>query len=124
MGGYLNSQASRQHETRIVKSRQISFFVEQDLLSKVMGAIVNDVLPRFAQLPHFLDFVALQSENGPRKEIAAMSFWDDGLEGSESVSREFRSEIQRAVGTNPSRKAYDILRVVVRDTDGQPCLDV
>jgi len=107
-----------------VKSRQVSFFVEPDLVSGVMNAVVNDVLPRFSQLPHFLGFVALQSESGPRKEIVAMSFWDDELEGSESVSREFRAEIRRVVGTNPTRKTYDILRVMVRDTHGQPCLDL
>jgi hypothetical protein len=103
-----------------MKSRQISFFVEHDLLPSVMAGIVDDVLPRFAPLPHFLGFVALQSESGPRKEIVAMSFWDDGLEG---VSREFRAEVQRVVGTNPARKSYEILRVLVRDASGQPCLD-
>ena len=107
-----------------MKSRQVSFFIDQDLLPSVMGTIVNDVLPRYGNLPHFLGFVALQSESGPRKEIVALSFWDDGLEGSETASREFRSEIQRVVGTNPTRKAYDIVRVMVRDTDGQPCLDL
>jgi hypothetical protein len=53
-----------------------------------------------------------------------MSFWDDGLEGSESVSQEFRDEIRRVGATNPSRKAYDIVRVMVRDTQGEPYLDL
>jgi hypothetical protein len=88
-----------------------------------MTAIVNDV-PRFSLLPHFLGFVALRSESGPRREIVAMSFWDDGLEGSESVSQEFRDEIRRVGATNPSRKAYDIVRVMVRDTQGEPYLDL
>jgi hypothetical protein len=107
-----------------VKSRQVSFFAEPDLLPGIMSAIANDVLPRFSQLPHFLGFVALQSESGPRREIVVMSFWDDELEGSESVSQDFRDEIQRIAGTYPARRAYEILRVMVRDAHGDPCLDL
>ena len=36
------------------------------------------------RFPHFLGFVALQSE-GSRPKVVAMSFWDDGLEGSEAI---------------------------------------
>ena len=107
-----------------MKSRQVSFFVEPDLLPGIMSAVADDVLPRFGQLPHFLGFVALQSESGARREIVAMSFWDDELEGSEAVSQDFRDEIQRIAGTNPTRRAYEILRVMVRDAHGQPCLDL
>jgi hypothetical protein len=107
-----------------VKSRQVSFFVEPDLLPGIMSAIANDVLPRFGQLPHFLGFVALQSESGYRREIVAMSFSDDELEGSESVSKDFRDEIRRIAGTNPTRRGYEILRVVVRDAHGRPCLNL
>jgi hypothetical protein len=106
-----------------MKSRQVSFFVETDLLPVVMLTIQDEVLPRFCQMPHFLGFVALRSETGTRPEVAALSFWDDGLEDSEAISEEFRGEIQRVTGTTSSRKAFDILRVIVRDTNGEPCLD-
>jgi hypothetical protein len=53
-----------------------------------------------------------------------MSFWDDELEGSESISKDFRDQIRRIAGTNPTRRGYEILRVMVRDAHGQPCLDL
>jgi len=52
-----------------------------------------------------------------------MSFWDDGLEDSEAISDSFRSEIQNVTGTAPARRAFDVLRVMVRDTNGDVCLD-
>ncbi len=52
-----------------------------------------------------------------------MSFWDDGLEGSEASSEDFRNEIEAITGTTPARRAFDILKVMVRDTNGKPCLD-
>jgi len=106
-----------------MKSRCVSFFVEEPLIPEVVRRIQEDVLPRFSQLPHFLGFVALQSELSPRPEIVAMSFWDDGLEDSEAISDSFRSEIQNVTGTAPARRAFDVLRVMVRDTNGDVCLD-
>jgi hypothetical protein len=106
-----------------LKSRQVSFFVEEDLLPIVMRTVQDEVLPRFCQMPHFLGFIALRSEMGPRPEVVARSFWDDGLEDFEAISEEFRGELQRLAGTASSRKAFDILRVMVRDTNGEPCLD-
>ena len=106
-----------------MKSRQVSFFVEEDLLPSVMRTVEDEVLPRFPRMSHFLGFVALRSEQGPRPEIVALSFWDDGLEDSEAVSEAFRSELQRVTGTASARKAFDILRVMVRDTKGEPCVD-
>ena len=107
-----------------VKSRQVSFYVEPRLVPDVITTIDEEVLPRFSQMPHFLGFVALQSElGGARPEIVALSFSDDGLEDSETASEEFRDEIQRVTGTTSSRKAFDILRVMVHDTNGAPCHD-
>lgn len=117
------SKSSRWWWCEAMKSRQVSFFVEPHLLPGVMSAVDEEVLPRFSQIPHFLGFVALQSELGPRPEIVAMSFWDDGLADSEAASEEFRDEIQRVTGTTSARKAFNILRVMVRDTNGNPCLD-
>ena len=101
----------------------MSFFVEDKLIPDVVRRVQEDVLPRFSVLPHFLGFVALQSEVGPRPEIVAMSFWDEGLEDSEAISEDFRNEIEAVTGTTPARRAFDILRVMVRDTDGNVCLD-
>ena len=94
------------------------------MIVEVVRSVQEEVLPRFSQLPHFLGFVALESEVGPRPEIVAMSFWDDGLEDSEAFSEDFRNEIERVTGLTPARRAFDILRVMVRDTDGNVCLDV
>ncbi len=106
-----------------MKSGCVSFFVDEDLVPEVVRRVQEDVLPRFSQLPHFLGFVALQSELGPRPEIVAMSFWDDGLDESESISEHFRNAIESVTGASPVRRAFDILRVMVRDTSGEVCLD-
>jgi len=106
-----------------MKSRSVSFFVPDELVPEVVRRVQDEVLPRFSQMPHFLGFVTLQSELGPRPEIVAMSFWDDGLEGSEASSEDFRNEIEAITGTTPARRAFDILKVMVRDTNGKPCLD-
>jgi hypothetical protein len=106
-----------------MKSRSVSFFVDGDLVPEVVRRVQEDVLPRFSQLPHFLGFVALRSELGPRPEILVMSFWDDGLEESEAISENFRDEIAAVTGSSPARQAFDILRVVVRDVNGDVCVD-
>jgi hypothetical protein len=106
-----------------MKSRCVSFFVEDELVADVVRRVERDVLPRFSQLPHFLGFVALRSESGPRPEVVTMSFWDDGLEASEAMSEDFRNEIEAVTGSAPARRAFDILRVMVRDTHGDVCLD-
>ena len=106
-----------------MKSRSVSFFVDELLVPEVVRRIQEEVLPRFSKLPHFLGFVALQSELSSRPEIVAMSFWDDGLAESEAISDDFRREIQTVTGTAPARRAFDILRVMVRDTNGEVCLD-
>lgn len=101
----------------------MSFFVDEPLIPEVVRRIQEDVLPRFSELPHFLGFVALQSEIGPPPEIVAMSFWDDGLAESEAISEDFRSQVQAVTRTAPARQAFDVLRVMVRDTNGDICLD-
>jgi hypothetical protein len=106
-----------------MKSRCVSFFVEADMVPEVVRRIEEGVLPRFSHLPHFLGFVALKSEVGRRPEIVAMSFWDDGLDDSEMISENFRNEVEAVTGTTPARRAFDILRVMVRDTNGNSCLD-
>lgn len=107
-----------------VKSRRVTFFVEAEhQIWDVMAAIEAEVLPRYSALPHFLGFVALQSELGPRPEIVLISMWDEGLEDSEVLYDVFRDEIQRVTGMLPARQSFDIVRVMVRDTNGDVCLD-
>jgi len=88
-----------------------------------MTAIDANVLPRYSLLPHFFGFVALESELGPRPEIVIISLWDDELSESEATYELFRDEIQRLTGMTPARQAFDILRVMVRDTNGDICID-
>ena len=109
---------------RQAKSRIVSFFAESDQIPEVVHAIDNEVLPRFNQLPHFLGFVGLQSESGSRPEVVGISLWASDLDTSEAASEEFRDEIHRVTGTTPSRKGYDVLRVMVYDGDGELCIDL
>jgi hypothetical protein len=106
------------------KSRIVNFYVEPESVSTIVRAIDEEVLPRFAALPHFLGRVLLQSEAGPRPEVVRISMWAAGLENSEAISEEFRDEVLRLTGTNPARRAYDNLRIMVRDTDGEICVDL
>lgn len=107
-----------------VKSRVVSFFADADLIPDIVRAIDEDVLPRYQELPHFVSFVALRSETGPRPEVVAISVWRSGLEGSEEISEAFRDEVHRVTGTTPSRRGYDTLRIVAYDADGQACVDL
>jgi len=101
-----------------VRTRLVSFFAEPDQIPEVERRIHEEVLPRFMTIPHFLGFVALQSE-GMRPEIVAMSFWNDGLEGSEAISEEFRNEVERVTGATPARKEFGIVKVLVRAPNGK-----
>ena len=101
-----------------MRSRQINFFIKEDLLPEVMESISTNVLPRFREMPHFLGLTVLKSASGPLAEIVATSYWDDGLEDSESVSAEFVDELYRVTGASPSRKVFDIVLATVRCSDG------
>ena len=101
----------------------MNFFVEPEMVSDILTRIEKEVLPRFSRLPHFLGFVALKSETNTRPEIVALSFWDDGLEGSEEASEAFRDQVEEMTGAAPGRKTFEIIRAMVRDTDGAVCLD-
>lgn len=99
------------------------FFAEEDQMFDVKRRINDEVLPRFSEVPEFLGFVALQSE-GSRPEVIAMSFWNDGLEGSEAISEEFRDEIERVTGAALARKEFTIVKMMMRGSNGEVCLDV
>ena len=90
--------------------------------SDVKRRIDDEVLPRFSEVPQFLGFVALQSEGS--RQVVAISFWDDGLEGSKAFSEEFRDEIERVTGAALARREFTIVRMLMRGTDGAVYLDV
>lgn len=106
-----------------MKSRRVSFFIEREQIGTVVTAIETEVLPFYSSRPHFLGFLALEAELGPRPEVVVITLWDDGLTDSEALSDAFREQVQRVTGMMPARQAFDILRVMVRDTNGDICLD-
>ena len=102
----------------------MSFFVEPDLVPDVMRSVDEEVLPRFATLPHFLGVVALHSDRGPRTEIVAISLWDDdGLDESEEISQDLRDRVEQFTGTAPTRKTFGILRAMLRNRSGEVVLE-
>jgi hypothetical protein len=117
------STATSQVRTGTVKSRRVTFFVERQQIRDVVTTIESEILPAYSARPHFLGFLALQSELGSRPEVVVISLWNDDLKDSEELSETFRDEIQRVTGMMPARQAFDILRVMVRDTNGDICLD-
>ena len=104
-------------------ARLVSLFAEPDKIPDVKRRIDQEVLPRFLAIPHFLGFVALQS-GGSRPELVALSLWDDGLEGSEAISEEFRDEIERVTGSAPARKEFHIVKMMVRGPNGKVFLNL
>ena len=108
-----------------MKCRQLSFYAEPAIAAQTMQTIADDIIPRYLEAPHFLGYVVLQSDPPPghdrpggRREITVMSFWEDGLEGSEPISKEFVGVVNRVAGTHPIRKSYDLLRAMWRNRAG------
>ena len=108
-----------------MKCRQLSFYATPEAVDSALATIAGEVIPRFISRPHFIGYVVLQAQTGPghiesntRREITVMSFWEDGLEGSESIVQEFIGEVNRVAGTNPTRKSFDLLKAMWRDSAG------
>jgi hypothetical protein len=101
----------------VVKARSVHFFAESERIPEVTRRINDEVLPRFSAMPEFLGFVILQSE-GSRPEIIAISFGDHGLDGSEAISEEFRDEMERVTGAALARKEFNIVRMMMRGSNG------
>jgi hypothetical protein len=104
-------------------SRQVTAFVEPDALHSVVDTLIDEVLPVYCETPHFLGFTVIKSEAGPRTEIVATSYWDDGLEGSAHLSDQFMANIRAIEGVSASRRTFEILYVTMRDTTGGLCAD-
>jgi hypothetical protein len=104
-----------------VKSRQVSFYIKADDIPMVMDTLRTEVIPEFQTLPNFLGLTMIKADLGGRSEVVSTSFWDDGLEDSEQVASHFIDEIFRVTGSNPTRRAFDILYASVRDTNGELC---
>jgi hypothetical protein len=102
-----------------MKSRQISFYVQQHEVSQLMAAVRDRVIPRYEALPHFLGMTVIERDVRTRAEVIVTSFWDDGLDGSEQEASNFIDEIHEVTGANPSRKAFDTLYAQVRDSAGR-----
>ena len=114
-----------------MKCRQLSFYAGPEAVEHALATITDEVVPRFSALPHFLGYVVLRSDPPPghhvsneRRELTVMSFWSDGLEGSESTAQEFISEVNRVAGTNPTRRSFDLLRATWRRQEGDRPVDL
>jgi hypothetical protein len=93
-----------------MKSRQLTFYAEPAAVESTMATITNVVLQAEVSPAH--------QEANSRRELTVMSFWSDGLEGSEATSKEFIAEVHRVAGTNPVRKSFDLLKAMWRDIEG------
>ncbi len=109
-----------------MKCRQLTFYAMPEAVEIALVTISEDVVPRYIALPHFLGYVVLlsdthagQGDTDGRRQLTVMSFWHTGLEGSDAVAREFISEVNRVAGTNPSRKSFDLLKAMWRDSNGE-----
>ena len=102
----------------VMKCRELSFFIEPELLETSMAEVSAEVLPRFLDLPHFRGYAVLESDRGSRRQVRVMSFWDDGLEGSEEASQAFIDAVYNIIGSNPSREVFEILGAMLIDGDG------
>lgn len=101
-----------------MKCRKVSFFLDPGQVAASIDSISREVLPDFLALPDFRGYLALQSDHGARTELIVMSFWDEGLDGSEAASTAFTTAVYNAAGTNPTRSTFDVLGALIVDESG------
>jgi hypothetical protein len=108
-----------------MKCRQLSFYAEPEAAEHAKTVISEQVIPKYIGISHFIGFVVLETDPSPghpdadtRRELTVLSFWEDGLEGSESAAQEFVSEVNRVARTNPVRKSFNLLQAMWRDGAG------
>ena len=113
-----------------MKCRQLSFYAEPDEVERTMVVIAEQVVPKFVKTPHFLGYVVLETDPSPghpdtdnRRELTVLSFWSDGLEGTEATAQDFIGEVNRVARTNPVRKRFSLLKAMWRDDHGNLLAD-
>ncbi len=106
-----------------MKSRQLHFYVQAEVVTSLTETVRNRVVPRYEEFPHFLGLTLLKVDLKERAEIVITSYWDDGLVDSEQMSAQFIDEIVKLTGSNPVRKVFDILYASVRDSNGELCVE-
>jgi hypothetical protein len=104
-------------------SRQVTAFVAPGALDAVISTLVDEVLPVYRESPHFLGFTVVKSDKGPRTEVVAMSYWDDGLEGTAQLSDKFVAQIRAIDGVSAARRSFEIVHASMRDTTGGFCTE-
>ncbi len=105
-------------------SRQVTAFVEPEALDAVISTLIDDVLPVYCKTPHFLGFTVVKSDKGPRTEVVATSYWDDGLEQTAQLSDQFVARIRAIDGVSAARRPFEIVYATMRDTTGGFCAEV
>jgi hypothetical protein len=104
-------------------SRQVTAFVAPESLDAVIATLIDEVLPIYREAPHFLGFTVVKSDKGPRTEVVAMSYWDDGLEGTAQLSDKFVAQIRAIDGVSAARRSFEIVHASMRDTTGDFCAE-
>jgi hypothetical protein len=107
-----------------MKCRELSFFIDPVLLDASMAKVAADVLPKFLGLPHFRGYVTLESDHGSHRQVRVMSFWDDGLDGSDEASQAFIEAVYDIVGTNPVRETFDVRGALLIDDTGMRHVEI
>jgi len=105
-----------------VKSRYVSFFVEPEQDARVVHSVDEDLVPRLSALENFRGLLVIKTGRGRRSEVVAISLWSDDLQDSEAASQKLLDDV-RAAGFRPALQEFDIVRVMMRDADGNVCLD-
>jgi len=108
----------------IMKCRELTFYIDPNLLDASMTRVVDEVLPRFLGLSHFRGYVALESDHGSRRKVIVLSFWNDHLEESEAASLAFVDAVFEVTGTNPTRQTFELLSGMLIDFNGENRIEI
>ncbi len=100
-----------------MKCREVSFYIEPQLLEVLLDGVLVKVLPQFLQLPHFRGYVALETDHGSRRKVIVLSFWDNDLEESDAASLAFVEAVYEVTNTNPARETFNFLGAMLIETD-------
>jgi len=101
-----------------MESRQTCFYADLDDLDEVMAAVQHHVNQRYKSLPSFLGLTVIKRDAATRTEIIVTSFWDETLGNADLFASRLIEDIHRVTGSTASRKDFDTLFALVRDTSG------